>query len=44
MGFLFGFIIGGIIMAYWRDKKFRDFVNTKLGKKPQPEKKREEKK
>lgn len=29
------FILGGIVVAYWRDKKFRGWVNSKLGKKPQ---------
>lgn len=44
MELLIGFVLGGIVIAYWRDKKFRGFVNTKIFKKPQPEKKEDEKK
>jgi hypothetical protein len=44
MQFLLGVIIGGILVAYWRDLKFRNYINSKLGRKPQPEKKTEEKK
>lgn len=42
MELLIGFVLGGIVVAYWRDKKFRDFINVKLGRKPQPKKKQEE--
>jgi len=40
MELLIGFILGGIAVAYWRDKKFRDFINIKFGRKP--EKKQED--
>lgn len=39
MELLIGFALGCLVMAYWRDKKFRDFINAKLFKKTQPEKK-----
>jgi len=44
MELLIGFVFGGIIIAYWRDKKFRAWINSKVFKKSQPEKKQEEKK